>query len=64
MNPGHRVEYKTLREVDPVPARLAVLEYLKTTDHSTSDAALQCGTVDRVSIFINRIPLEELPGQR
>ena len=39
MNPGHRIEHKTLREVDPVTARLAVLEYLKTNDHNIYDAA-------------------------
>jgi transposase len=39
MNPGHRIDYKALRNVNPEAARLAVLEYLKTNEHNISDAA-------------------------
>ena len=39
MNPGHRIDYKTLREVNAATARLAVLEYLKTNGRNISDAA-------------------------
>jgi hypothetical protein len=39
MNPGRRIDYKTLREVNPEASRLAVLEYLKTNGRNISDAA-------------------------
>jgi len=39
MNPGHRIDYKALRKVNPEAARLAVLEYLKTNNGNISDAA-------------------------
>jgi transposase len=39
MNPGHRIDYKALRDVNPEAARLTVLEYLKTNGHNISDAA-------------------------
>jgi transposase len=39
MNPGRRIDYKALRDVNPEAARLAVLEYLKTNGHNISDAA-------------------------
>ena len=39
MNPGHRIDYKALRKVNPEAARLAVLEYLKTNGGNISDAA-------------------------
>ena len=39
MNPGRRIDYKTLRKVNPEAARLAVLEYLKTNRRNISDAA-------------------------
>lgn len=39
MNPGRRIDYKALRDVNPEAARLAVLEYLKTNGHNMSDAA-------------------------
>ena len=39
MNPGRRIDYKALREVNPEAARLAVLEYLKTNGGNRSEAA-------------------------
>ena len=39
MNPGHHIDYKALRWVNPETARLAVLEYLKTNGGNISDAA-------------------------
>ena len=39
MNPGHHIDYKALRRVNPETARLAVLEYLKTNGGNISDAA-------------------------
>jgi transposase len=38
MNPGRRIDYKALREVNPEAARLAVLEYLKTNGGNRSEA--------------------------
>jgi transposase len=39
MNPGRRIDYKALREVNPEAARLAVLEYLKTNGGNRLEAA-------------------------
>jgi len=39
MNPGHLINYKALRKVNPEAARLAVLEYLKTNAGNIADAA-------------------------
>ncbi len=39
MNPGHRIDYKALRKVNPETARLAVLEYLKSNGGNISHAA-------------------------
>jgi len=39
MNPGHRIDYKALRKVSPETARLAVLEYLKTSGGNIAHAA-------------------------
>jgi transposase len=39
MNPGRRIDYKALREVNPEAARVAVLQYLKTNGGNISDAA-------------------------
>lgn len=39
MSPGARIEYKTLRELSPETARLAVLEYLGTNGGNISEAA-------------------------
>jgi RimJ/RimL family protein N-acetyltransferase len=39
MSPGTRIEYKTLRRINPEIARKAVLEYLKTNGGNKADAA-------------------------
>ena len=39
MNPGHQINYKTLRKINPEAARMAVLQYLKSNGGNISDAA-------------------------
>jgi transposase len=39
MSPGARIDYKTLREINPEAARKAVLEYLKTNGGNKAEAA-------------------------
>lgn len=39
MKPGHHIDYKALRKVNPEAARLAVLQYLKGNSGNISDAA-------------------------
>ena len=39
MHPGIRIDYKTLRKINPETARLAVLEYLKTNGRNIANAA-------------------------
>ena len=48
MNPGHRIDYKVLRKVNPEAARLAVLEYLKSNGGNISHAARMFGINRRV----------------
>ena len=43
MNPGHRIDYKVLRQVNPEAARLAVLEYLKSNGGNISHTARMFG---------------------
>jgi hypothetical protein len=43
MNPGIRIDYKTLRQVNLEAARQAVLEYLKTNGGNKAAAARACG---------------------
>jgi transposase len=50
MNPGRRIDYKTLRKVNPETARLAVLEYLKTNGGNISDAARVFG-INRTVVY-------------
>lgn len=50
MNPGRRIDYKTLRKVDPETARLAVLEYLRTNEGNISDAARVFG-INRTVVY-------------
>ena len=50
MNPGHRINYKALRKVNPEAARLAVLEYLKTSDGNISEAAQVFG-INRCVVY-------------
>lgn len=39
MSPGARIDYKTLRKINPEAARKAVLEYLKTNGRNVAEAA-------------------------
>jgi hypothetical protein len=39
MSPGARIDYKTLRQINPEAARKAVLEYLKTNGGNKAEAA-------------------------
>ena len=39
MRPGHRIEYKALRKINPEAARMAVLEYLSSNGRNISDTA-------------------------
>ncbi len=43
MNPGQLIDYKTLRGVNPTAARMAVLEYLKTSRKNISQTARAFG---------------------
>jgi hypothetical protein len=53
MNPGRRIDYKALREVNPEAARLAVLEYLKTNGGNRADAARVFG-INRSAVYCHR----------
>jgi transposase len=50
MNPGIRIDYKTLRAVNPEAARKAVLEYLKTNGSNKADAARVFG-INRTVVY-------------
>ena len=50
MNHGHRIDYKTLREICAEAARQAVLEYMKTNGGNISDAARVFG-INRSVIY-------------
>ena len=39
MSPGARIDYKTMRAINPETARKSVLEYLKTNGGNNADAA-------------------------
>jgi hypothetical protein len=39
MNPGARIDYKTLRAINPEAARKSALEYLKPNGGNNADAA-------------------------
>ena len=39
MSPGARIDYKTLRALNPEATRKAVLEYLKANGGNNADAA-------------------------
>jgi len=39
LNPGHHIDYKQLRKVNPQAARLAVLSYLESVDGNISRTA-------------------------
>ena len=39
MNPGHHIDYKQLREINPQAARQAVLDYLQSTAGNISRTA-------------------------
>ena len=54
MSPGTCIEYKTLREVSPETARLAVLEYLSTNGGNAADAARVFGITRAVVYDIRR----------
>jgi transposase len=50
MSPGIRIDYKTLREVNPEAARKAVLEYLKTNGGNKAEAARVFG-INRTVVY-------------
>lgn len=50
MNPGARINYKSLRRINPEAARLAVLEYLDTNKGNIADAARTFG-VNRTVVY-------------
>ena len=56
MSPGARIDYKTLRQINPEAARKAVLEYLKTNDGNKADAAKVFGVNRTVVYDILKIP--------
>ena len=50
MSPGARIDYKTLRQINPEAARKAVLEYLKTNGGNKAEAARVFG-VKRIVVY-------------
>ena len=50
MSPGTRIDYKTLRRINPEAARKAVLEYLKTNGGNKADVARVFG-VNRTVVY-------------
>ena len=50
MTPGIRIDYKTLRSVNPEAARQAVLEYLKTNGGNKAEAARAFG-INRCVVY-------------
>jgi len=58
MNPGVRIDYKTLRKVNPQAARQAVLEYLKTNRGNIADAARVFG-INRPVVYDIKTKAEE-----
>jgi DNA-binding NtrC family response regulator len=50
MSPGTRIDYQTLRQINPEAARKAGLEYLKTNGGNKADAARVFG-VNRTVVY-------------
>ena len=50
MSPRARINYKTLRQINPEAARKAVLEYLKTNGGNQAEAAKVFG-VNRIVVY-------------
>lgn len=60
MQPGVRIDYKTLRKTSPETARLAVLEYLASCEHNITQTARTFGITRRV---VYNILAKELEGE-
>jgi transposase len=50
MSPGARIDYKTLRKINPETARKAVMEYLKTNGGNKAETARVFG-INRTVIY-------------
>ena len=50
MNPGHHIDYKQLRRINPEAARQAVLDYLESTDRNITQTAKVFG-INRCVVY-------------
>jgi len=63
MPSGVRIDYRSLRAVNPETARLAVLEYLDSCGHNVAETARTFG-LTRAYLYLQETPSQRRPSLR